>query len=105
MPAFFHWNRRNVQRLELQRGWAEEKGGLRRAAEDALRRVVDAKGRVEEEAALKVRARQTSRTPLPRDATGRLVEVFEEPGSLQHNPAVGMLVTSFVVSAIWRGGP
>lgn len=52
--------RRNAQRLDLQRGWAEEKGGLRRAAEDALRRVVDAKTRAEEEAALKVRARAHS---------------------------------------------
>lgn len=48
--------RRNAQRVEMQRGWAEEKGGLRRAGEDALRRAVDAKARAEEEASLKVRA-------------------------------------------------
>eukprot|EP00752_Nemacystus_decipiens_P002681 g2507.t1 len=48
------------QRVSLQRGWAEEKGGLRRAAEDALRRAVDAKTRVEEEAALKAQLTQDS---------------------------------------------
>eukprot|EP00903_Cladosiphon_okamuranus_P016387 g15112.t1 len=48
------------QRLDLQRAWAEEKGGLRRAAEDALRRVVDAKTRAEEEAAQQAQTTQDS---------------------------------------------
>lgn len=42
------------QRLDLQRGWAEEKAGLRRASEDALRRAVEGNARAREEAALKV---------------------------------------------------
>lgn len=67
-------NRRNAQRLDLQRGWAEEKGGLRRAAEDALRRVVDSKTRAEEEAALKVCVRRPLHggQPPPRDTAMRL---------------------------------
>lgn len=44
----------NLQRQELQRGFAEQKGGLRRAAEETLRRVVEGKARDDEEAALQV---------------------------------------------------
>ena len=42
------------QRMELQRSWVAEKGGLRRAAEDALRRAVGEKARAGEEAAKEV---------------------------------------------------
>lgn len=49
------------QRLELQRGWAEEKGTLRRASEDALRRAAEGRKRFEEEAALEVRSEKFRR--------------------------------------------
>lgn len=42
------------QRLSLQRGWAEDKAGLRRAADDALRRATEGRARAEEEAAQQV---------------------------------------------------
>lgn len=42
------------QRLDLQRGWAEEKGAMRRSAEDALRRASEGKARAEEKAGLEV---------------------------------------------------
>eukprot|EP00904_Undaria_pinnatifida_P002435 jgi/Undpi1/12192/HiC_scaffold_5.g01868.m1 len=48
------------QKLELQRGWAEEKGRARRAAEDSLRRAEEGRARAEVEAALEVRTVQTS---------------------------------------------
>ncbi|CBJ29432.1 expressed unknown protein [Ectocarpus siliculosus] len=48
------------QRLDFQRGWAEEKGGLRRAAEDALRRAMEGNVREREEAATKAQTAQDS---------------------------------------------
>ncbi|CAM9419821.1 unnamed protein product [Ectocarpus sp. 13 AM-2016] len=48
------------QRLDLQRGWAEEKGGLRRAAEDALRRAMEGNARAREESAVKAQTAQDS---------------------------------------------
>ncbi|CAN0399475.1 unnamed protein product, partial [Pylaiella littoralis] len=48
------------QSQELQRRFAEQKGGLRRAAEETLRRVVDGKARDDEEAALQAQTIQES---------------------------------------------
>lgn len=43
------------QKQELTRGWAEERSGLRRSAEDAQRRATEGKARAEEETAREVR--------------------------------------------------
>lgn len=42
------------QKLELQRGWTEEKGRVRRAADDALRRAEEGRARAEVEATQEV---------------------------------------------------
>ncbi|CAM9229909.1 unnamed protein product [Laminaria digitata] len=49
-----------TQKLELQRGWTEEKGRVRRAAEDALRRVEEGRARAEVEAAQEMRTARDS---------------------------------------------